>query len=421
MSKIVLDSIVSGYDLSKINANFQKLQTELNEKVLYRNAPTGEPNSLENDIDVNGKNILNVGSLSVEGYPDLTSIVVEANAAKDAAVAAKNVVVGVEDEFTDIYLGNKSADPIIDNDGNPLIEGCFYFNVALSPKRLRVYNGVGWQDAAASVTNVVNSIDNSLYPSQVEAEAGVNDVKVMTPLRVKQSLLVNAATLAQGALADSAIQPDDVGTSAGKIVALDGSGKLPAVDGSQLANLPTELPSQTGNQGKFLKTDGSTPSWSNTLTSGSAINTTSGTAHDFTGIPAGVKRITLMLSGVSTNSTGPLLLQLGSAGGIEATGYVGMVSLCHSSGVNTFTGVTTGAALVHSTMQAADTCYGSVILTNISGNTWVISGEIFSTSSLYQLTPVSGKTLSGVLSRIRLTTLNGTDLFDAGQINILYE
>lgn len=242
MSKIVLDSVVSGYDLSKINSNFQKIQAELNDKVLYRNAPIGEPNTLENDIDANGKKILNVGSFSLAGYPDLTSLVVEANAARDAAVAAKNVVVDVEDEFTDIYLGNKSADPLIDNDGNPLIEGCFYFNVALSPKRLRVYNGVGWQDAAASVTNVVNSIDNSLYPSQAEAEAGVNDVQVMTPLRTKQSILVNAATLAQGALAESAIQPDDVGTSAGKIVALDGAGKLPAVDGSRLLGIQAVPP-----------------------------------------------------------------------------------------------------------------------------------------------------------------------------------
>lgn len=237
MSKIVLDSIVSGYDLSKINSNFQKLQTELNEKVLYRNPPTGEPNSLEKDIDANGKNILNVGSLSIEGYSDLTSLIVEANEAKDAAIAAKNIVINVEDEFTDIYLGNKSADPVIDNDGNSLIEGCFYFNTTLSPKRLRVYNGVGWQDAASSVTNIVNSIDNSLYSSQAEAEAGVNDVKIMTPLRVKQSLLVNAATSAQGALADSALQVDDIGTSAGKIVALDGAGKLPAVDGSQLLGI----------------------------------------------------------------------------------------------------------------------------------------------------------------------------------------
>ena len=54
------------------------------------------------------------------------------------------------------------------------------------------------------------------------------------------------ATAAQGALADSATQPSDigtaasqdVGTSASNVVQLDGTAKLPAVDGSQLTNLP---------------------------------------------------------------------------------------------------------------------------------------------------------------------------------------
>ena len=417
MSKIVLDSIVSGYDLSKINANFQKLQTELNEKVLYRNAPTGEPNSLENDIDVNGKNILNVGSLSVEGYPDLTSIVVEANAAKDAAIAAKNIVISVEEELTDIYLGNKSADPLIDNDGNPLIEGCFYFNVALSPKRLRVYNGVGWQDAAASVTNVVNSIDNSLYPSQAEAEAGVNDVKVMTPLRVKQSLLVNAATLAQGALADSALQPDDVGTSPNKIVALDGSGKLPAVDGSQLTNLPKELPTQTGNNGKILKTDGSSAYWGNGVGAGSVINTISGTSHDFTGIPSGVKRITLMISGVSTNGSSQVMIQLGSSSGFETTGYSGSVDFVedNNSGTTYSTGI-----LIDRVLGTSDVRTGIVTLCNLTGNLWVCNGVL--SNELTALLMLAGrKTLSNTLDRIRVTTVNGADIFDAGQVNILYE
>lgn len=237
MSKIVLDSVVSGYDLSKVNSNFQKIQAELNEKVLYRDAPLGEPNTLEKDIDANGFSILNLRSISLEGYEDLATLVEEAVAARDEAVAAKDIAVAIEDDFTDVYLGNKTADPVLDNDGNVLVEGSFYFNTVLSPKRLRVFDGVGWADAAAYSTNIVNAIDETLYASQAEAEAGLNDVKVMTPLRVKQSILTNAATLAQGALADSALQADDVGTSAGKIVALDGAGKLPAVDGSQLLGI----------------------------------------------------------------------------------------------------------------------------------------------------------------------------------------
>lgn len=64
MSKIDLDPITSGYNLSKINANFQKLEDELNNKVLYRNPPAGEPNSMSSNLDMNSQSILNASKIS---------------------------------------------------------------------------------------------------------------------------------------------------------------------------------------------------------------------------------------------------------------------------------------------------------------------------------------------------------------------
>jgi hypothetical protein len=57
----------------------------------------------------------------------------------------------------------------------------------------------------------------------------------------------------------------------------------------------------------------------------------------------------------------------------------------------------------------------------MNNNTWCLSGAfhelVYSVGNV-----VSGsKTLAGTLDRIRITTVNGTDTFDAGQINILYE
>ena len=60
MSKITLDSVASGYDLSKVNANFQKIQTEFNNKVLYRDNPVGEVNTLQTSVDVNDQVIYNL-------------------------------------------------------------------------------------------------------------------------------------------------------------------------------------------------------------------------------------------------------------------------------------------------------------------------------------------------------------------------
>ncbi len=64
MSKIDLDPITSGYNLSKINANFQKVEDELNNKVLYRNSPAGEPNSMSSNLDMNSQSILNASKVS---------------------------------------------------------------------------------------------------------------------------------------------------------------------------------------------------------------------------------------------------------------------------------------------------------------------------------------------------------------------
>ena len=64
MSKIDLDPITSGYNLSKINSNFQRVEDELNNKVLYRDSPAGEPNSMSSNLDMNGRAILNANKIS---------------------------------------------------------------------------------------------------------------------------------------------------------------------------------------------------------------------------------------------------------------------------------------------------------------------------------------------------------------------
>ena len=56
------------------------------------------------------------------------------------------------------------------------------------------------------------------------------------------------------------------------------------------------------------------------IVNGTAQASTSGTSIDFTGIPSWAKRISIILSGVSINASGILLVQLGS-GSITSTGY----------------------------------------------------------------------------------------------------
>jgi hypothetical protein len=155
------------------------------------------------------------------------------------------------------------------------------------------------------------------------------------------------------------------------------------------------------------------------ITLGTPQTTTSGTSIDFTGIPAGTKRIDIMFAGVSTSGTSALQVQIGDSGGIETTGYLSAASL-FSNGSNNNTGsITTGFYI--NTALAANTISGILTLELLNSATfiWVSTGTIkWGTGNGV----TSGdKTLSAELDRVRITTISGTDTFDAGTINIQYQ
>ena len=155
----------------------------------------------------------------------------------------------------------------------------------------------------------------------------------------------------------------------------------------------------------------------NTITLGTEQATTSGTSIDFTSIPAGVRKITIMLSGVSTNGTSVLLIQIGDAGGVETSGYV---SRAHDlSGGNT----NTAGFILSRAQAAADTVSGAITLSleNSSAFTWTQTGFIDQPTTSAIGWSVGLKSLSAELDRVRLTTVNGSDTFDAGAVNIQYQ
>jgi hypothetical protein len=161
------------------------------------------------------------------------------------------------------------------------------------------------------------------------------------------------------------------------------------------------------------------------ITSGTAVASTSGTSIDFTDIPSWVKRITVMFNGVSTNGSSIPMVQIGDGGGIENTGYSGQGNSFVNSGgainVVTSTANTVGFNLSSSiSTNASKALIGTATITNITGNSWVLNS--FNSQSVGAAGAGTGaKTLSATLDRIRITTVNGTDTFDAGSINILYE
>jgi hypothetical protein len=150
------------------------------------------------------------------------------------------------------------------------------------------------------------------------------------------------------------------------------------------------------------------------LKSGTAQASTSGTSIDFTSIPSWVKRITVMLNGVSTNGSSAYLIQIG-AGSVTTSGYSG------SSAFGT-TPTTYSSGFIISSAQSASTFQsGIVTLALLGSNTWTQNAIIGLSNAS---TPTVGGgvlALGGTLDRVRITTANGTDTFDAGSINILFE
>jgi hypothetical protein len=147
------------------------------------------------------------------------------------------------------------------------------------------------------------------------------------------------------------------------------------------------------------------------------------TAVLFTGIPSWVKRITVMLNGVSTTSTtspGVPTIRLGTASGVENTGYTSTINVITTTGASGSTAATSGFEIV-TNGNAAYLYSGNVVLTNISGNSWILSGNLAHPPLAFNWIFAGNKTLAGVLTQVQLTTTGGTDTFDAGSINIMYE
>ena len=219
---------------------------------------------------------------------------------------------------------------------------------------------------------------------------------------------------------------DTVGISTGGTSAL-------SIDASQVVTLTNALPVASGGTGVTTSTGtgavvlGTSPSISgavlssmasSVITSGTAV-TASGTSVDFTSLPAWIKRITIMIQGVTTNGSSPPTMRLGTSGGFVTSGYA-------SGGI--YTGVTTGSGnrtdsllISGNAFDASATLHGHAVLTNISGNAWVQSFVLGQSNSAYAVMGGGSISLAGALTQIRITTANGTDAFDAGTINILFE
>lgn len=188
---------------------------------------------------------------------------------------------------------------------------------------------------------------------------------------------------------------------------------LPDADGNVVLDTATQtLTNKTLSTGLVM---GASP-----ITAGTAVTLASPqTSVDFS-IPSWAKTIFVMIHNLSVSGTANPVIQIGDAGGIETTGYFSVTGGVNTAGTAAATQSST-AYVLQNTVAATDIFYGLVQLANISGNIWVLSGNMCRDSTNDAFSSASGsKTLSDTLTTVRITT-SGADTIDTGTIlNVLY-
>lgn len=242
--------------------------------------------------------------------------------------------------------------------------------------------------SGAGFTNLINNV----FASPGAIGSATPNTGAFTTLT---ATTLNATTLnATGVTTPLALK----GTTSGTV-----SLAVPAVAGTNTITLPSGSGTVTVN------------GLNSNIVSGTAVASTSGTSIDFTGIPSWVKRITIMLAGVSTNGSSIPIVQLGTSSGIETTGYVS--AIMDVTAISNL--YTNGFPCIYTNTPTAN-FLGKITIDLLANNTWV-AGILTMRDAPSTYVGEGTKTTAATLDRVRITTVNGTDTFDAGSINILYE
>lgn len=196
-------------------------------------------------------------------------------------------------------------------------------------------------------------------------------------------------------------------TTAGDIVQASGAGVAARLGIGTKRQVPT------------VNSGATALAYANPITIGTMQATTSGTEFDFTGIPSGVRRITIHFLGVSVSGTDDILVQIGDSGGFETSGYISTTGVMSSGGSTATTSSTAGFVMYSN--AATDVCSGTMTLNLMDAATfqWV-SSHSHKVATTAAAAGGGEKALSAELTQVRITR-TGTDTFDAGAVNISYE
>jgi hypothetical protein len=207
-----------------------------------------------------------------------TSASSAATSASSAATSASSAAT-TYDNFDDRYLGSKSTAPTVDNDGNTLLVGALYWNDVLN--NMYVWSGSVWVQIATTSVYSAPTLGSTVITS-AGTFTNVNGLTInSTTIPTSKTLVVTTDKLNVLAATTSAelagIISDETGSGAlvfantpTLVTPALGAATATSINGTTIPSSKTlvatdstqyVVPSQTGNSGKYLTTDGTTASW----------------------------------------------------------------------------------------------------------------------------------------------------------------
>jgi hypothetical protein len=147
----------------------------------------------------------------------------------------------------------------------------------------------------------------------------------------------------------------------------------------------------------------------------SPITASGQTALTFTGGSAGLRQLILQIVGLSTSGTSQWQIRVGS-GSIQSSGYASASGRTNNANNSLVASYSAGFGVIAD--AASFSISGHVIFTWVSGTQWLASGTLTDPVSLTSHTIGGYVTLSGDLNQVSVTTVGGSDTFDAGLVAV---